>query len=144
MVGSQACWLFLVLHWQCCKHERDCYSRAKERDRTGQNGARNEITRMRLVLKMSLIHCLWTVNGRWIVTRFLKNPVPFFLTGPEWPKNQSRSCLKHYVPTHLIAERVGRQWSLCLWWIALETHQLIVLLARRGGAVSNLILLLCI
>jgi hypothetical protein len=38
----------------------------------------------------------------WTVMRFLKNFVPFFWTGWEWPKNQSRSCLQQRFETEFL------------------------------------------
>ncbi len=45
------------------KHGRDFFLRANERDGTGQNGARNEISRIRLVLEISLKHHSLMVIG---------------------------------------------------------------------------------
>ncbi len=48
--------IFVTVHHVHNRHERDCCSKANKQDEMGQNRTRNEISRMRSFLKISLKH----------------------------------------------------------------------------------------
>jgi hypothetical protein len=47
------------------RHEQDCYLISKEQGRTRQNGIWNEISGVRLFLKILLKHRSWMINWNW-------------------------------------------------------------------------------
>jgi hypothetical protein len=64
-----------------CRHERDCYLRANERDRMGWNGTSNEISGMSLLWKMpSMIVHEWQMRTGNTILSGHEQYFPFILS----------------------------------------------------------------
>ncbi len=90
--------------WTLIKHERDCHSRANERDRMGQNGTILELNMMTLFLKNPF---LWPfMNGKWeLVTSFLMvmNNIShsFSVISHKTIKNDQKCAYHNIILSHL-------------------------------------------